>query len=61
LKNKAEMKTEGNGHSKLCIPDPEIEMLARCFLPAVREYYETEEGKRAFAEWEREHGGGGER
>jgi hypothetical protein len=35
------------------LPDHEIETLARCFLPYIREYYETEEGKRAFEEWVR--------
>jgi hypothetical protein len=47
-------KEGGNDKNKSGIPDHEIEALARCFLPAIREYYETEEGKRAFAEWERE-------
>jgi len=63
LKKKADMKTTGNecikGKNRRDLPDHEIEALARCFLPAIREYYETEEGKRAFAEWERERGEGG--
>jgi hypothetical protein len=36
------------------LPDHEIEALARCFLPYIREYYESEEGRIAFEEWERE-------
>jgi ATP-dependent RNA circularization protein (DNA/RNA ligase family) len=35
------------------IPDNEIESLARCFLPYIREFYESEEGRKAFEEWER--------
>jgi hypothetical protein len=35
------------------LPDHEIEALARCFLPYIREYYETGEGREAFEEWER--------
>jgi hypothetical protein len=60
LKKKAEMKTKGKTGSKdkngYGIPDHEIEALARCFLPAIREYYETDEGKKAFAKWECERG-----
>jgi hypothetical protein len=60
---KAEMKTKGKADSKdknnSGIPDHGIEALAHCFLPAIREYYETEEGRKAFAEWERGHGGRG--
>ena len=32
-------------------PKHEIEALARCLFPAIREYFESEEGKREFAEW----------
>jgi hypothetical protein len=56
LKKKAEMITMGKDNNKSGVPDNEIEALARCFLPAIREYYETEEGKRAFAEWEQGRG-----
>lgn len=34
------------------IPQQELESLARCLLPAIQEYFESEEGKREFAEWE---------
>jgi hypothetical protein len=63
LKKKADMATMGGHHSKgknkSVLPGHEVEALARCFLPAIREYYETEEGKSAFAEWKREHSGAG--
>jgi hypothetical protein len=35
------------------LPDREVKALARCFLPAIKQFYETEEGRNAFAEWER--------
>jgi hypothetical protein len=35
------------------LPDHEIESLARCFLPYIREYYETEEGRKAYDAWKR--------
>ena len=34
------------------IPDYELEALARCLLPDMPAYFETDEGKRAFAEWQ---------
>lgn len=43
------------------IPDYELEALARCLLPDMQAYFETDEGKRAFAEWQaqqRNHGKG---
>jgi hypothetical protein len=43
-------KYEFNNTTEL--PDHEIETLARCFLPCIREYYETEDGRKAFEEWE---------
>jgi len=33
------------------IPDHVFVSLARCFLPAIRAFYATEEGRREFAEW----------
>lgn len=33
------------------IPDHVIESLARCILPAIQKYYESEIGQREFAEW----------
>lgn len=36
------------------IPDHEIEALARCFLPDIIAYFESEEGKAEFATWKAE-------
>ena len=33
------------------IPQHEIEHIARCILPDILAYYESEEGQREFAEW----------
>ena len=33
------------------IPQPEIEHIARCLLPDILAYYESEEGQREFREW----------
>ena len=33
------------------IPQHEIEHIARCILPDVLAYYESEEGQREFQEW----------
>jgi hypothetical protein len=30
----------------------EVEALARCLLPAIRSYFESDEGQREFAEWQ---------
>ena len=37
------------GHSG--IPQHEIEHIARCILPDILAYYESEEGQREFREW----------
>lgn len=37
------------------IPRHELEALARCLLPAIQAYFESEEGQREFAEWEAQH------
>jgi hypothetical protein len=34
------------------IPDDALEALARCLFPAIKSYFESEEGKREFAEWQ---------
>jgi hypothetical protein len=34
------------------VPADAIEALARCLLPAIVAYYESDEGKREFAEWQ---------
>nr|WP_243253691.1 hypothetical protein [Anaerotruncus rubiinfantis] len=36
------------------IPRHEIEALARCLLPEIQKYFESEEGKREFSQWKRE-------
>ena len=33
------------------IPRHEIEALARCLLPTMRAFFESEEGQKEFAEW----------
>ena len=35
------------------LPKHEIETLARCFLPAMREYFDSEEGQKESEEWQR--------
>lgn len=32
-------------------PKHEIEAFARCIFPAIREYFESEQGQKEFAEW----------
>ena len=44
---------DGKDKNSPWLPDHEIEALARCFLPAMREYFESEEGKKEFEEWQR--------
>jgi len=34
------------------IPQHDIESLARCLLPQIQKYFESEDGKREFAEWQ---------
>ena len=36
------------------IPQHEIEAIARCILPDILAFYESEEGQREFAEWKRQ-------
>lgn len=36
------------------VPDHIIESLARCILPAIQRYFESEEGQREFEEWKTE-------
>ncbi len=37
------------------IPEDEIEALAKCFLPDILDFFESEEGRQEFEKWEREH------
>lgn len=43
---------KNNSNFPPSIPKRELEALARCLLPAIQEYFESEEGQREFAEWE---------
>ena len=36
------------------IPDFEIESLARCLLPKIQAYFESDEGKAAFEAWKKQ-------
>ena len=42
----ARRKNYGTG-----IPDYEIDAIARCLLPKIQKFYESEEGRREFEEW----------
>jgi len=44
---KKQRKDYGTG-----IPRHEIEALARCLLPEIQRFFESEEGQREFAEWQ---------
>lgn len=46
-------KTDKSTHSP-DIPDHVIESIARCILPSIQAYFESEEGKWEFAEWKAE-------
>jgi hypothetical protein len=34
------------------IPQRDIESLARCLLPQIQKYFESEDGQKEFAEWQ---------
>ena len=36
------------------MPDHEVEAFAECLLPAIRAFFESEEGQREFAEWKKQ-------
>ncbi len=46
-------KPEKNTHLP-GVPDHVIESLARCILPSIQAYFESEEGRREFAEWKKQ-------
>ena len=46
------VKNKQKSDSGINIPDYQFEALARCLLPKIQVYYESEEGKKAFAEWQ---------
>lgn len=35
------------------IPEHEVEALARCLLPEIQKFFESEDGKREFEEWKK--------
>lgn len=37
------------------IPQHQIEAIARCILPDILAFYESEEGQREFAKWQEQH------
>ena len=43
-------------NTQMVIPDYEIDAMARVLLPALRAYYNSEEGRTAFEEWKRNQG-----
>lgn len=40
--------------SKWKIPKHELETLARCFLPDIQAFFESEEGRKEYEEWKKE-------
>ena len=47
---------EPNVEKSNAIPDDALEALARCLLPAIRSYFDSDEGQREFAEWKSRQG-----
>ena len=41
-------------NSGMDIPDYQFEAIARCLLPKIQKYYESEDGKKALAEYRAE-------
>ena len=46
------MKTDKDYGTR--IPKHEIESLARCLLPEIQKFYESDEGKAEFEKWKKE-------
>jgi len=40
-----------SGEANFNIPKHELEALARCFLPSILAFFQSEEGKKEFEEW----------
>ena len=51
VSNGKKRKNEQTGCPVDGIPDYIFESLARCALPIIQAYYETEEGRKAYEEW----------
>ena len=49
-KSTAEKELERQNR-RMDIPDFAIERIARCLLPMIQSYYESDEGKKDMAEW----------
>lgn len=47
-----EKETDISNDSRMEIPDYAIEAIARSLLPIIQTYYESDAGKRDFAEWQ---------
>lgn len=47
----AEKANNQNSMDEVEIPEYVFESLARSLLPVIQKYYESEDGKKAFAEW----------
>ena len=47
----AQQQDQSQSSSGMDIPDYAIERIARCMLPMIRSYYESEEGQRELAKW----------
>ena len=47
------MKKEVKIDLKSELPEYEIEALAKCFLPDILDYFNSEEGKKEFEEWKK--------
>jgi len=43
-----------SGEGDLKIPKYVLESLARCFLPSILSFFESEEGKQEFEEWKKQ-------
>ena len=51
-----QQQDKGKNSDSMNIPDFAIERLARCMLPMLQQYYESEEGQRELAEWKERQG-----
>ena len=47
---------KGKNSDSMKIPDFAIERIARCMLPMLQQYYESEEGQWELAEWKERQG-----
>jgi len=47
------LSQEKSGEKGIELPEYELEAIARCIYPAIVEFFESEEGKREFAEWKK--------